>query len=548
MPIKFKKYILILSVLLIAVFVRTYAFEKSATSLNWDEASITYNAWSLLETGKDEYGRRLPLVFRSFDDYKSPLYIYLTVPFVAIFGPVDNVVRLPSLILGSLSVLGIYLLSAQLFKKRRTAIFVSLFFAVLPWSIHFSRVAFEGNILVFFVIFGLYFFHKFVDGKYKNINISILFFTGGMYAYHSAKLIIPLIALSLIILYWKQLFKLSRNQIILSVLLSLILITPLTYSIFFLGAQNRFEDTSIFSKKNIDHIDPARKLFDIENDNILPSKLFHNRSYYQLDILFSNYLSHFSPEFLIYTHDNPRHHTTRAGLVLLSQAIFIILGAWVLIKKKKLKKERILILSLLLISPMASALTFEAPHSIRASVLMIPISILGGLGISWLSKRTNLFQRVILGILIIFTIVNFYFYYHQYISHYKYETSQDWQFGRKEAVAYTKEVEDQYDEIWISNKLEQSYIYWLLYLKVNPKTYLDQGGTSEGYEGYDGNSVGKYRFIKINQNDLTKDKKILLVGEKDEFMAKPIKQILSPNNNVVIDITDSEQYEKINQQ
>ncbi|MBP6979902.1 glycosyltransferase family 39 protein [Candidatus Curtissbacteria bacterium] len=543
---KFKKHILILSVLFIAIFVRTYAFEKSATSLNWDEVSITYNAWSLLETGKDEYGDTLPLVFRSFDDYKSPLYIYLTVPFVAIFGPVGNVVRLPSLILGSFSVLGIYLLTFQLFKKRKIAIFTSLFLALLPWSIHFSRVAFEGNILVFFIIFGIYFFYKFVNGKHNNINISIIFFAIGMYAYHSAKLIIPLIVAILIILYWKQIFSLTRRQIIFSVLLSLILIAPLTYSIFFSGAQKRFEDTSIFSKKNIDQVDPARKLFDIENGNNLPSKLFHNRSFYQLDLLFSNYLSHFSPEFLIYTHDNPRHHATRAGLVLLSQFVFILFGMWLLIKKKKFNKEKILVFSLLLTSPMASALTFEAPHSIRASVLMIPLSILGGLGISWLSKKNNRLQRIILGLLIIFTLVNFYFYYHQYISHYKFETSQDWQFGRKEAVEYTNEVEYQYDEIWISNKLEQSYIYWLLYLKVNPEIYLSHGGTKAGYEGFEENTLGKYRFININPKTITNDKKILLIGEKDEFLAKPIKQILSPNKDTAIDITDSSQYEKIN--
>lgn len=543
---KLKKNILIIVVLMIAVFVRTYSFNNSATSLNWDEAAITYNAWSLLETGKDEYGKTFPLVFRSFDDYKSPLYIYLTIPFVATFGPEGNVARLPSLFFGSLSVLGIYLLVIQLFKKRNIALFTSLFFAVLPWSIHFSRIAFEGNVLVFFVLFGLYFFYRFINGEYKNLNISIFFFGVGMYSYHSAKLIIPLIILSLIILYRKQIIKLPKNQIILSVLLSLIILTPLTYSIFFSGAQNRFEDTNIFSKKNIDQIDPARKLFDIENNDVLPSRLFHNRNFYQLDLLFSNYLSHFSPDFLIYTQDNPRHHVTRVGLVLLSQAIFIIFGAWVLIKKKRVKKEKILILSIILISPMASALTFEAPHSIRSSVLMIPLSILGGLGISWLGKSSNLFQRLIFVILIIFFIFNFYFYYHQFIAHYKNESFQDWQFGRKEAVDYGKKVENQYDEIWVSNKLEQSYIYWLLYLKVDPKIYLKKGGTREGYEGYEGNMFGKYRFININQKNLNKDKKILLVGEKDEFLATPIKRILSPNNDVVIDITDSEQYEKIN--
>ncbi|HET7745113.1 MAG TPA: hypothetical protein VFK76_10270, partial [Gaiellaceae bacterium] len=42
-----------------------------------DEASIAYNAYSISTSLRDEDGGLLPLFFRSFDDYKSPVYPYL---------------------------------------------------------------------------------------------------------------------------------------------------------------------------------------------------------------------------------------------------------------------------------------------------------------------------------------------------------------------------------------------------------------------------------------------------------------------------------------
>ena len=44
-------------------------------------------AYSILKTGRDEYGSPFPLLFRSFDDYKAPIPVYLLVPVFKFFGP-----------------------------------------------------------------------------------------------------------------------------------------------------------------------------------------------------------------------------------------------------------------------------------------------------------------------------------------------------------------------------------------------------------------------------------------------------------------------------
>src|SRR3989304_8410790 len=92
--------LLIILILLLAFILRFYNLETNPPGLYWDEVSNGYNAYSVLKTAKDEYGVFLPTVFRSYDDYKPPVYIYAVVPSIAVFGLNEFAVRFPSAALG----------------------------------------------------------------------------------------------------------------------------------------------------------------------------------------------------------------------------------------------------------------------------------------------------------------------------------------------------------------------------------------------------------------------------------------------------------------
>src|SRR5260221_10639040 len=96
----FDTYKWLLLIIFIAACLRFWQLGQVPTGPNWDEAALGYNAYSVLKTGKDEYGTFLPLSLRSYDDYKPPLYMYLTVPSVAMFGLNLWSTRLPSVIAG----------------------------------------------------------------------------------------------------------------------------------------------------------------------------------------------------------------------------------------------------------------------------------------------------------------------------------------------------------------------------------------------------------------------------------------------------------------
>ena len=115
---KLKSSWILFLILALAAFLRFYQLGINPPSLDWDETAEGYNAYSILKTGRDEYGKFLPVIFKSFGDYKPGLYVYVDVPFIAALGLNEVSTRLPSALAGILSVYLIYLICNKLFDKK----------------------------------------------------------------------------------------------------------------------------------------------------------------------------------------------------------------------------------------------------------------------------------------------------------------------------------------------------------------------------------------------------------------------------------------------
>ena len=155
-----KTKFLLIAIFLIASLTRLLYLEQFPNGFTGDEAQQGYSAYSILKTGKDEWGQVLPIFPRGFGDYKPPLYTYLTIPSVAVFGLNIFAVRLPSALIGILTVGFIYLLTKELFKNKTIAVWAAFLLAINPWHIQLSRTAFEGNAGILFFVIGLWLFLK----------------------------------------------------------------------------------------------------------------------------------------------------------------------------------------------------------------------------------------------------------------------------------------------------------------------------------------------------------------------------------------------------
>src|SRR3990167_6966964 len=165
----FKRIVLLL-IILLAFILRFYRLGEYP-ALNADEAAIGYNAYSLIQTGKDEHGNPWPIHFQSFNDYKPGLYFYMVLPFVKLIGLNEWAVRIPGATLGVLTVVIIYFLVKELFDNKKFALVASFLLAISPWHIHFSRGGWEVNASTFFITLGAWLF---IRGTSKNMNFKLL--------------------------------------------------------------------------------------------------------------------------------------------------------------------------------------------------------------------------------------------------------------------------------------------------------------------------------------------------------------------------------------
>lgn len=510
---------IIIAIVIFAAILRFYQLGKNPPSLDWDETAHGYNAYSILKTGRDEYGYKLPLSFRSFDDYKPPLYTYLVVPSVAIFDLNDFAVRFPSAVLGTLAVLVTYLMVYELFKNKKIALFSAFFLAISPWHLQFSRVAFETNSAIFWSVLGTWAFLKGVKSEGRKITywttLAAVAFSANLFMYHNARVFIPIFSIALLVLFKDRLLD-NKKYLILPVFISFIFSLILLPIIFSTAGQMRYQGTSIFADVSPQYKASEKIAQDENSGQLTIGKILHNRRFVYIPILIENYLSHLRPTYLFFTADMDRHHAPLMGLLYLWDLPFIIAGVYFLIKKDFGLKSKIIIFWWFAIAPVASSVTWGVPHSLRSEIYLPTYQIFTAIGVFTLFsyfKKKELFLSIV-GLAL---VVNFAFYLHQYYVHMPHEFSKAWLYGRKEAALFAESIKHKYDRVIVSTKIDQAHEFWLYYLKYDPQKYLAEGGTVSGGFLETRNKFDKYFFKTIDYQKQRTETKTLFVGTPEEF-------------------------------
>jgi 4-amino-4-deoxy-L-arabinose transferase-like glycosyltransferase len=539
-------WIILFLIIILASVLRLWQLGNVPPSPDWDEVALGYNAYSIIHTGRDEFGKLLPVVLRSFDDYKPALYAYLTIPSVLLFGLNTFAVRLPSAIFGIISVLAVFLLIREIFEKYKykdaLSLTVAFLLAISPWSIQFSRVGFESNVGAALNLLMVLFF---VKGLKKPILLSLSAIFAGLsiYVYQSEKVFTPLLALSLVLIFRKQLFSLSRKYIVSAFVVGLIVVIPMTFYILNdRGALLRVTGTSIFSYQTEILGGTISKLEkDRQNNDTLGLILDNRRVVYAKNIV-SGYISHFSPNWLFITGDIARHHAPNMGLMYLFEFPFLLLGLYFLTFGNFDKKTKLLVLSWFLIAPIPASITTGVPHAVRTLNFLPTFQIITALGFIsafvFINKYKNLKWIFYLCVFVVF-IFNFSYYLNQYFVQLNYHDSFDWQYGYKEAVDEVKKVGGNFNQIVISDKqpMDKSYMFFAFYLKYSPDKYQqeskDQSGGFAQHHYFD-----KYTFRPIDwPSDSTKSG-TLYVTTADEIPEKVngVKTIYNLNGKPAIKI------------
>lgn len=503
-----KKYIVLIIALLLGAFLRLYQLGSIPNALTWDEAALGYNAFSILKTGKDEFGVTLPLVFKSFGDYKPGAYIYLAIPSIALFGLSEFAVRLPSVLFGLLAIFGVFLFVKELFSETKgnyiLAQFAALGLAIMPLHIHFSRGAWETNVFSTLLLFSIYFLLKFIKtGKFLNYSIILALLT--FITYQAAKILTPLVILLFIAIFWREfvsrLGKYFKNPLNLIVVgLSAASVFAIFVSSSFGDAGNRLKRLSIFSYQP-----------EITTD------IFHNKPELMTRLVATRYLTHLSPKLLFYegTTIYERGHFPGMGILQPFDFIALILGIIFLVKFAP-KKISALIIGLLLLSPIPGSLTLSEYSTVRSFFITIPLSIIVGLGLFYsFSKIKPLF--IVISFLTIFTTI---YLFDLLFVHANFTYAKEFQFGYREAVQFINKYPK--TNVIMTDVNGQPYIFYLFYSKFDPAAYQKMDNfISGGLDVGRVSRVGNVEFHQFGDGDLLTHKHTIFVGTigniKNEF-------------------------------
>ncbi len=548
-----KKIVLIL-IIALAAFLRFYKVD-SYPALNADEAAIGYNAYSLLETGKDEHGNPWPIHFQSFNDYKPGLYVYLVMPYVKIFGLNEWSVRAPNVLLGVFSIYLIYLLAKELSNKEEGLLSIksdlfpisaALLLAINPWHIHFSRGGWEVNTATFLITLGLYLFLKYLFGKHiLSLSFSVLSFALSLYTYHAARIVAPILLLGVIVFYRSEVKK-NIKKLLVAALVGLILVLPLGRDLTKGEIVSRAAGVGLFADLGpIERTNEQR----MEHKGVT-SVLLHNKAVnYGLTFL-KNLSAHYHGLFLFVSGDViQRNAVPETGQMYLFEIVTVLVGFVFIFRKfNKTSRGFYILLWWLLIAPIPAALTFQSPHALRAQNMVIPLTLISGLGmaaiINFAASRKRLVKNTILVLLGTLVVWNFARYMHMYWLHMSKEYPFSSQYGVKELVSYLSEQRKEYKNIVVTNRYDQPYILFLFYTKYSPQTFQKEHILT-ARDKYSFSTVDRYSNYVFKSIDWDKDKLLypdsLIIGSNEEIPdeANITKKIYGSNGNLYFKVVSN---------
>lgn len=382
-----------------------------------DEIDIGYQAWSLSSNLQDYRGNFLPTYISSLSESRAPLQMYFTLPFVAALGPQDLAVRLPVLILSSVTLYLFFVLIFYLTKQPTLSLLSSLFLFITPWFFHYGHLAFEVSLLLCLILASL------LAYLYSRPLLHLLFICLALYTYNTAYIFLPLFLLFFYRQYpapFRQLFR------PLPIFLTLILLLPLGYHNLLGQGANRFGQISIFSSPEvINSIIERRTELQTDQAN---ERLFHNKLISYIYAVYHNYSQSFSTQFLLLSGDpNPRHTPPSTSPLLPVFLITVILG---LVRHlRHTSPSGRLFLYWLIISPLAASLTQGGGlHATRLIFMTIPLAYFSASGLLSLYS----YHRPLSFLLALLMFLNFASFLHTYLSHYLFHSFQYFSYGYSE--------------------------------------------------------------------------------------------------------------------
>jgi hypothetical protein len=419
--------------------------------------------------------------------------------------------------LGTATVFATFLLVELLLSSSSIALVASLLLAISPWHLQFSRSAYEANIAVFFLVFGMTLLMRAL--KQKKLYIpGFIALALSVWSYHSSRIFIPLILVSFIALYFQEIKK-SKIYFFLGSALFIIICMPILLLSISPEGLVRARGVSALDNNELVNRNVSWRQLDVIA-GIPFSNIYHNQRLVNISIALKGYLEHYNPNFFFSEIVQGKYHAPGVGLLYLWELPFLLYGFHVLANRKG--KGRYVLFLWFIFAPVAASPTINLPHPVRTLVFLPVIEVFVAVGLWGLCSRLTPIKKIshllLFGFGAVVITSSCFYYLHQYYVHGPVDYASDWQYGNEQVVRTVKTMQDKFDKVIVSTSLDVPYMFFLYYLRYDPAIYLSFGGTKSGKFDEQKNAFDKYEFHSYMGSGKSVSPRTLYVGSiKDQL-------------------------------
>lgn len=467
---KNKITVVLLAILFIGLALRVVKLADVPAGLHFDEAQAGYNAFLISQTGKNISGEFLPINIDSFGDFRPALISYLSVPLVKILGLGYWSTRLPSALAGTALIILTYFLAKLCFRDEKVSLVSAALLAISPIAIIFSRSTTDGHIDVLWEICAVIFLILAFKKQKGAYLVPVYFFwLLGYFTYQTSRVLSPMIAVITISLCYFE-FRPKRRFVFVSLIpVAVYLIFPFLFFLPTPFGQGRFRQVSVFGYPEVQRSLDEQIREDGPGENILASRVFHNKIVgYSMDI-FNRYLIFFSPNPMLTEISQPdRYNVPGVGAVTIVEYLGLILAISFFIHKK-IRPLNLLPAAFLLLGPLPSAVTYEATPDMLRAVFMFPFwQMVAAFGLVATLRSFPRAAKALLTVLIIISIWQLAYFLHQYfvhepVRHYSVQSRTT----EMESLSYDLRRYVRSGKKVVISEYNGPYMYYLFFNKIN---------------------------------------------------------------------------------
>lgn len=418
-------------ILALGLFLRAVDISENPPELFSDELINFVSARSVVEKGHDLHGN-LTLYFSDRPEPRPPVYGYSAYVSSMIFGDGAPGIRAPAVFFGLVCIVLVYLITRELFRDERAALFAAFFMAIIPWSIHYSRIGWEPAaflppllLAVYMMVYGI------GSGKKWITVLSFGTFSITVYTYQAAPLYAFLFLAALVIIY-RRYFLHEWKVLLGGSIVAGALVVPHILTIM---------NEHLISGR-------ADRIFTF-SEGVTPGSV---------GIFFHNYISHFKPSFLFAHGDLNLRHGAHTGAVYWTMLPLVLAGLVYLLRPGFDRKSAAFVLFWIAVFPLAAALTNDGvPHATRSLTGAPLLCILGGLGAGGLAATLGrgtgrpAYSRALAVLIVVSSMASLAVFAKKYYFEYPKQSCGAWECGHRDIFAALEGLKDGHKRACMGN-------------------------------------------------------------------------------------------------